>query len=248
MAKHVKPQKASRGWHNLEKSLRDTLMAPTRQLLANNLKFLMSGRPDLGTQQKLAEKTQGRVGQTTIGRILRCETDAGVDTVMELAKCFRLSISDMLDAGLIGRLSGSGSGLQGTKGATGLVPLISWVTAGMLHEAIDNLAPGDAERWIETPFRHGENTFCLKLVGLSMSPDYRDGEIIQVDPDVPAEHGKDVVVRTPDGLATFKRLQISETGEQYLMALNPDLPDRIIKVPEGTIICGVCTGSWLERG
>lgn len=246
MTKRVKPHTASHEWHNRRQTLRDSLMASSRQLLANNLRFLMSCHPDLDNQRKLSDRS--RVGQTTIGRILRCETDAGVDTVMELAKCFRLSTGDMLDAGLIGRLSGSGSNLQGTKGNAGLVPLISWVTAGMLHEAIDNLAPGDAERWIETPFPHGDNTFCLKLVGLSMYPDYRDGEIIQVDPDVPAVNGKDVVVRTPDGRATFKRLQISETGEQYLMALNPDLPERIIKVPEGTIICGVCTGSWLERG
>ncbi|MCY1359772.1 Peptidase S24-like protein [compost metagenome] len=79
-----------------------------------------------------------------------------------------------------------------------------------------------------------------------MCPEYRDGEIIQVEPEITAVHGDDVVARTPEGEVTFKRLQITEDG-QYLMAVNPEFPNRIIKVPEGTVICGVVTGSWIKR-
>ncbi|MGV6475379.1 LexA family protein [Azotobacter vinelandii] len=220
-------------------------MTSTRQVLANNLKFLMAGSAELGTQTRLSERSG--IGQTTIGRILRNETDAGVETVESLAKVFKLSTSDLIDPGLIRRLSGESSNVEGTSGGVGLVPLISWVAAGMLYEAIDQLAPGDADEWLESPFRHSNSTFCLRVSGNSMHPEYRDGEIIQVDPDVEAMHGSDVVVRTPDGRATFKRLQIESDGEQFLIALNKDWPDRIIRVPEGTIICGVVTGSWMDR-
>lgn len=67
---------------------------------------------------------------------------------------------------------------------------------------------------------------------------YPDGYDIFVDPDVQPEHKSDVVVRTPDGRATFKRLLIEPDGK-FLMALNPNWPNRIIPVPDGTVICGV---------
>lgn len=219
-------------------------MSSIEQVLANNLKFLMASSPDVSTQPKLEERSG--VGQTTIGRVLRAETEAKIGTVKELARVFKLSPGDLLDPRLIDRISGKNENLSGTFGNVGLVPLISWVTAGMMYEAIDNLAPGDAEEWIESPFPHSRSTFCLKLRGLSMWPDYQDGEIIQVDPDVGPKHNDDVVVRTPDGKATFKRLQVTE-DDQFLVALNPEFPERIIRVPEGTIICGVCTASWMDR-
>ena len=126
------------------------------------------------------------------------------------------------------------------------VPLISWVRAGSLCEASDPLHPGDAEEWLPCPVTHGPNTFALRIVGESMMPDYRDNEIIYVDPDVDARHNDDVVVRTPDSKATFKRLQRTQDGT-YLLALNPALPDRIIKVPDDTIICGVVIFSGIIR-
>lgn len=79
-----------------------------------------------------------------------------------------------------------------------------------------------------------------------MSPDYRPGELILVEPSIEPMHDDDIVARTPDGQATFKRLQVTEEGT-FLLALNPDFPNRIIHVPEGTEICGVVTGSWMNR-
>lgn len=219
-------------------------MPSIEQVLANNLKFLMAANPDVSTQPKL--EARSGVGQSTIGRILRADGEAKIGTVKELARVFKLKPGDLLDPGLIGRQGGADSNITGTSGGAGLVPLISWVTAGMMHEVVDNLAPGDAEEWLESPFPHGKSTFCLQLRGPSMWPDYQDGEIVQIDPEIAAKHGDDVVVRTPDGRATFKRLQI-DGDDQYLVALNPDFPDRIIRVPEGTVICGVCTGSWMKR-
>lgn len=128
----------------------------------------------------------------------------------------------------------------------GRVPLISWVQAGDMCDAIDLFAPGTADEWLECPFPHSSRSFCLRVVGLSMFPEYRENEIILVDPDVEARHGDDVVVRTPEGKTTFKRLHATEEGT-YLVALNPDLQGRIIQVPEDTMFCGVVTGSWTDR-
>jgi len=128
----------------------------------------------------------------------------------------------------------------------GKVPLISWVKAGDLCEAIDIFQPGDAEDWLECPMPHGPNAFCLRVVGDSMFPDYREGEIILVEPALTAQHGDDVVVRTPEGKTTFKRLQMTPDGT-HLLAVNRDYPNRIIEVPDDTHICGVVTASWMNR-
>lgn len=131
------------------------------------------------------------------------------------------------------------------------LPLISWVTAGMMRDAEDAYPVGHAQEWMESPFPHGEHAFLLTVEGDSMfHPDgsgYAHGEIIQVEPQKEAGHGSDVVVRTPDGKATFKRYKVGPDGP-YLEALNPHWPERIIKVPEGTVICGVVVGSWRKRG
>ena len=129
----------------------------------------------------------------------------------------------------------------------GKVPLISWVRAGELCESHDNYHPGDAEHYMDCPVPHGPRTYCLALSGDSMddgSADaYRDGEIVFVDPDVRAEPGKDVVVRTPENKTTFKRLKQDSEG-LYLLGLNGK---KIVRVPEDTVFCGVVIFSGRRR-
>lgn len=136
-----------------------------------------------------------------------------------------------------------------TRSPVGSVPKISWVRAGVWCDAQDPFEPGDAEEWVPCPDRHSANTFALEVIGDSMDapPDgYREGEIIFVDPNVAAEPGMDVIVRNPDGKATFKRLKREPEG-LYLLALNPSFPDRMIRIPEGSEICGVVIGSYTRR-
>ncbi len=126
------------------------------------------------------------------------------------------------------------------------VPVISWVAAGSWCDSPDPFEPGDADEWVPCPFEFGEGSFCLRVIGDSMWPDYREGELILVDPTVRAEHNDDVIARTPDSKYAFKRLQITPEGN-YLLALNPDHPERKLKFPPDSHICGVVTGSWQRR-
>lgn len=121
----------------------------------------------------------------------------------------------------------------------GIHPLISWVQAGRWCEIMDNFSPGDAEEWIPCPVSCGAQTFVLRVVGVSMEPKFREGELVFVDPSRQAENGSFVVVRLDDRQeATFKQY-IQEGGRQYLKALNPAWPDPIIEVTEQATICGV---------
>ncbi|WP_036385237.1 LexA family protein [Microvirgula aerodenitrificans] len=119
----------------------------------------------------------------------------------------------------------------------GMLPLISWVQAGSFCDVIDNLAPGDAEAWYPCPVTHTPNAYVLRVEGESMSPEYRDGEMIFVDPRGGYVHGDDIIVRTPEGKATFKRLQVTQDGT-FLLAINPAWPERIIRIPDNSQICG----------
>ncbi|WP_454688296.1 S24 family peptidase [Achromobacter aloeverae] len=137
--------------------------------------------------------------------------------------------------------------LARTRPMQGQVPLISWVQAGALTEVIDNYAPGDADVWHACPRRHGPHTFALRVRGVSMEPKFQDGDIIFVDPDVAAEHGRNVVVRFEDSKeATFKQLVV-EGEHKYLRALNPDWPGpRLIEIDASATICGVVIGKFVE--
>lgn len=138
------------------------------------------------------------------------------------------------------------AGQSAASKADGRVPVISWVAAGRWCESPDTFEPGDADEWLECPFPHSKSSIYLKVIGDSMFSDYSEGEYILVDPEIPAEHGNDVVVRTPDGKYTFKRLQITPEGT-YLLALNPDHPNRKIQIPADSQVCGVVTSSLKKR-
>lgn len=134
----------------------------------------------------------------------------------------------------------------------GKLPLVSWVQAGSPEEVIDNLQPGDAEEWLDSPFPYRRGAYLLRVDGMSMwRPDgsgYNHGEIIQVQPGLEYKNGSDVIARgpAPDHKGTFKRFIQTPDGE-YLEAINPDWPERIIRMPMGTVIAGVVVGSWRDR-
>ncbi len=127
----------------------------------------------------------------------------------------------------------------------GKLPLISWVRAGDLCESPDVFHTGDADEWIDCPVPHSPRSYCLRVSGDSMDGEggYRDGEIIFVDPEVAATPGRDVVVRTPDGTMTFKRLK-EDTEGLYLFGINGK---KIIRIPPNTHICGVVIFSGFKR-
>lgn len=125
-----------------------------------------------------------------------------------------------------------------------LVPLISWVQAGKFCEAIDMFQPGDAEEWIPCYGNYSQSTYALRVRGSSMEDEFRDGEIVIVDPDARAESGSFVIARrTNQDDCTFKQL-IIDGGEAYLKALNKDWPEPIIRIDEEWHICGVVRGKF----
>ncbi|WP_243656697.1 LexA family protein [Paucimonas lemoignei] len=124
-------------------------------------------------------------------------------------------------------------------------PVISWVQAGQWTELCDNFQPGDADEWKPCHKDLGECGYVLRVKGKSMTAPpgepftFPEGILLYVNAHAEALPGKFVIVRRNTTMeATFKRL-ITVDGELYLEALNPEWPNRYLKLEEGDEFCGV---------
>lgn len=120
-----------------------------------------------------------------------------------------------------------------------LHPLISWGQASQWTGTAGHHKRGDIDDRLPCPVPCSVGTFVLRVRGESMEPRFHDGDLIFVDPQVTPVSGRYVVVQLGDAEeATFKQL-IIEDGQQYLKALNPDWPHRIIEMSSPAAVCGV---------
>lgn len=118
------------------------------------------------------------------------------------------------------------------------LPVIGSIAAGAWCEPEGSFDPRDAEEWIDAPGPVGPRAFILRIEGVSMEPKFLEGDMIVIDPSLESLPGHFVAAkRTRDQAATLKQLK-QEGSEQYLYALNPDWPERIIKLDEEWSICG----------
>ncbi len=129
----------------------------------------------------------------------------------------------------------------------GQVPVISWDQARTWDTLMHSFSKDDAERWLPCPAPHSASTFCIENNTEAMddgtATGYREGEILFVDPEVPAAADKDAIVILPNGKMLFRRLK--EDGEgPYLLALNGR---RIDRWEEGMIVRGVVIFSGVFR-
>lgn len=215
----------------------------------NSCSYTLAGMNTIGDRVRVARKnkgmTQGQlaaavgIAQPTLSNLEKGK-HAETVKIVEIAKTLGIR-PEWLSSGAGPMLEGEACALDANvspgPNIRGMLPLISWVQAGAFCDVIDCLQPGDAEAWYPCPVTHTPNAYVLRVDGDSMFPEYRDGEMIFVDPRGGYVHGDDVIVRDPDGKATFKRLQITPDGT-FLLAINPAWPDRIIRIPDNSQICG----------
>ena len=128
----------------------------------------------------------------------------------------------------------------------GNYPVVSSVQAGDWTELCDNFQPGDAEEYGHSHHDLGQCGYMLRVTGKSMTNtesgarySFPEGMLLHINPHLEALPGKFVVVRREEEkAATFKRLVMVD-GEMYLEAINPDWPNRYLKLKSGDVFCGV---------
>ena len=107
-----------------------------------------------------------------------------------------------------------------------LVPIINSVAAGYPHDFTDlDYPPSVADDYLRCPDLRDPLAFAARVVGDSMEPDYREGDIVVFSPNAPAENGDDCFVRFDgDNGTTFKRYYLDEDGVIRLQPLNNRYP------------------------
>lgn len=114
------------------------------------------------------------------------------------------------------------------------VPLINSVAAGYPTEFTDLGYPARvADEYLRTPDIADPDAFAARVVGDSMEPAYREGDIVIFSPARVVKSGMDCFARLePDHETTFKRVYL-ETGDDggeriRLQPLNPAYPARTV--------------------
>lgn len=167
----------------------------------------------LKTQQKIADASG--IGQTTVGRIIRGETNPTSDNVRRLAKAFGVPTA---------RLYGEAVEQQQYpvkqqkfrriwvvgKGAGGNLPERIWTDGDHPVGATDEY--GDV-------LSSDPQAFIVRVVDSSMVPKYTPGEYALVEPNTEADIEDDVLVRLTNGQTMIKRL-VGRRGTIRLASYN----------------------------
>ncbi|GAB4123796.1 MAG: hypothetical protein Fur0040_05330 [Sideroxydans sp.] len=85
----------------------------------------------------------------------------------------------------------------------------------------------------------GKEIVALMVLGDSMEPEFKEGEILVIQMGVPAPEGAYVIAEVARQDFIFRQLQRAGNGSWLLRALNPAYPD--IPIPGLEIIKGVVT-------
>jgi len=195
-----------------------------------SLNTLKEKREGLGLSLREASKLSG-VSHTHIRDIEDGRSAPSFEMVMKFLSAYGVGIEVFLrETGYL-TSRGEPEGL----GAVRRVPVISWAQAGNWQELCANFQYGGHEEYVETD---SKGVFALKVRGDSMETEFREGDIIVINPYLKPEHNDYVVIANEEGEATFKRLKkygktrvLHPLNPKYDdMELNKDIEYRIVGV------------------
>ena len=103
-----------------------------------------------------------------------------------------------------------------------LVPVINKVAAGYPSDFDDLDYPvGVADDYVRCPDLHDPNAFAVRVVGDSMEPKFRQGDIVIFSPAAEVHNGDDCFIRFAEPHeTTFKRMFIEADGKVRLQPRN----------------------------
>jgi len=111
-----------------------------------------------------------------------------------------------------------------------LVPVINKVAAGYPSDFNDLDYPvGIADDYVRCPDLHDQNAFAVRVIGDSMEPKFREGDIVIFSPDTEVQNGDDCFVRfAMPHETTFKRIFFESDDKIRLQPRNDKYPPTII--------------------
>ncbi|CAM0679612.1 LexA family protein [Acinetobacter baumannii] len=207
--------------------------------LGENLKAIRKAKKM--TQKELAMKSG--VKQSVISD-LETGNAKSTGSILELATALGVTAEE-LKKGIVSKFDNNVEPI--TKK---LIPVLSWVQAGTMTsvEAID---PNKINEWLPPLSADDpDGCFYLRVVGVSNSPRYEEGDYILVNPnyqvcDLIAD---DLIVVRNNSDTTFKKLVIESDQRKYLQALNPNFHPNIIEFEDGMELVGLVIDAFRPLG
>jgi SOS-response transcriptional repressor LexA len=193
--------------------------------------FFKEKREAAGMSLREASKSSG-ISHGHIDDIEGGKKMPSFDRVMNLLRAYGVDIQEFLRE--TGYLPANVE--PANLGKLRSVPVISWVIAGKWQEVCDSFQPGDADEWIESDIK-GTHIFALRVKGDSMEPEFIEGDIIIVNPNIKPTHNDYVIVRNDDGEATLKQLK-KYGATRVLHPLNPKYADIELSAKQQFIVVG----------
>lgn len=110
--------------------------------------------------------------------------------------------------------------------STRRIPVLSYAQAGAFTESRDIMSFDGSMEYILADADIPETCFALRIDGDIMQPEFREGDIVVVDPDLCPMPGEFVVAKNNGHEATFKKYRPLGVGsdEFELVPLNQDYP------------------------
>jgi SOS-response transcriptional repressor LexA len=112
------------------------------------------------------------------------------------------------------------------------IPVISWETIFTTERKVESYVP-----FYGTLDMEADECFGVRVTGISMEPEFKDGDTVIVDTLKEPKHN-DFVIANIDGQPTLKQLVIEE-GRLFLRALNPAWTPTLIPIKKETQIAGI---------
>jgi phage repressor protein C with HTH and peptisase S24 domain/DNA-binding XRE family transcriptional regulator len=211
-----------------------TRVAPNPNV-GKNISALMDGSLNLGTQQALARKT--KIGQTTIGRIIRGESAPSAEYLRAIAEAYSVDVDSLYmppdafhKAWRAGKLSRVGDRAAIAVSGNPDYPAIRRVhfklSAGASGFAVEYLDEEDApivfrREWFTSHGYQPTKLFAVKVANGSMEPGLWDGDTVVVNTaDAEPQDGHVFAVNF-EGELVIKRL-VRDEGRWWLKSDNPD--------------------------
>jgi repressor LexA len=106
--------------------------------------------------------------------------------------------------------------------STNAAPVINRVSAGYPKDFTDlNYPKGVADEYVACPDLNDPQAFAARVHGDSMTPKYREGDIVIFSPAASPKSGDDCFIRFADGNTTFKRAFFESDKGQEVIRLQP---------------------------
>ena len=207
--------------------------------LGENLKSIRKAKKM--TQKDLAQKSG--VKQSVISD-LETGNAKSTGSILELANALGVTAEE-LKKGVIGELDNNVAPITAK-----LLPVLSWVQAGEMT-SVETINPTEISEWLPPLSADDpDGCFYLRVVGVSNSPSYIEGDCILVNPkfQVCDLLSGDLIVVRNNTDATFKKLVIESNDRKYLQALNPNFHPNIIEFEEGTELVGLVIDAFRPLG